>query len=294
MLNVQLDLLRHDPFERQRKRIIDIASALEDLGTAIPVVAAQIELIADIQTDEWWVDVSYPMLEDARKRLRNLVQLIERTRKTPLYSDFIDELGESIEIDLPGTGGSVGSPELAQFQKKAEHFLKENLANDIVAKVHSGAPINAADMDELQRVLVAAGIGDTDTFAQASERAGSFALFVRSLVGLDRAAAKRVLRQIPRRQALQPKPDHLRQPSHRLPHRTRHHRPWSCLRLTIHRRRPPRPRRPFRRYRPRRFLQNHPTPPQLSHHLIRPPSAVINDRSSGGIQPERRHDRFRL
>ena len=192
MLNVQLDLLRHDPFERQRKRIIDIASALEDLGTAIPVVAAQIELIADIQTDEWWVDVSYPMLEDARKRLRNLVQLIERTRKTPLYSDFIDELGESIEIDLPGTGGSVGSPEFAQFQKKAEHFLKENLANDIVAKVHSGAPINAADMDELQRVLVAAGIGDTDTFAQASERAGSFALFVRSLVGLDRAAAKRV------------------------------------------------------------------------------------------------------
>ena len=46
-------------------------------------------------------------------------------------------------------------------------------------------------MHELQRVLVAAGIGDTDTFAQASRRAGSFGFFVRSLVGLDRAAAKR-------------------------------------------------------------------------------------------------------
>lgn len=45
-------------------------------------------------------------------------------------------------------------------------------------------------MSVLQRVLVAAGIGDTDTFAQASERAGSFGLFIRSLVGLDRAAAK--------------------------------------------------------------------------------------------------------
>ena len=60
-----------------------------------------------------------------------------------------------------------------------------------MAKVRSGEPITAADMGELQRVLVAAGIGDTDTFAQASERAGSFGLFIRSLVGLDRAAAKR-------------------------------------------------------------------------------------------------------
>ena len=59
-----------------------------------------------------------------------------------------------------------------------------------MAKVRSGEPITAADMDELQRVLVAAGIGDTDTFAQASQRAGSFGLFIPSIVGLDRAAAK--------------------------------------------------------------------------------------------------------
>ena len=191
MLSAQLGLLRHEPFERQRKRIIAVASALEDLGTTIPVVAEQMVLIADIQTDEWWVDVSYPMLEDARKRLRGIVQLIEYRHKTPLYSDFTDELGESTGVELPGTGGSVGSPEFERFRRKAQRFLTENLAIDIVAKIRSGEPIGAAEMDELQRVLVAAGIGGTDTFAQASERAGSFGLFVRSLVGLDRAAAKR-------------------------------------------------------------------------------------------------------
>ena len=78
MLNAELGVLRGESFKRQRNRIIKIASALEDLGTSIPVVAEQQQLIADIQTDEWWVDVSYPMLEDARKRLRNLVHLIER------------------------------------------------------------------------------------------------------------------------------------------------------------------------------------------------------------------------
>ncbi|MDE0216099.1 MAG: restriction endonuclease subunit R, partial [bacterium] len=112
------------------------------------------------------------------------------THKNILYSDFIDELGETTEIDLPGTGGSVPGNEFEQFHKKARHFLNQHLANEIVAKVRSGQPITPADIHELQRVLVAAGIGDTDTFAQASQRAGSFGLFIRSIVGLDRAAAK--------------------------------------------------------------------------------------------------------
>jgi len=201
MLNAQLDLLQRVPCEPKRRRIIRVASALADLGTSIPVVAEQSELIADIQTDEWWADVTYPMLEDARKRLRNLVQLIVHTNKNVLFSDFTDELSGVSVVDLPGTGGSgsaddqdgdgAAGGEFAQFRKKAQHFLKENLADDVVAKVRSGEPLTSADMDDLQRVLVAVGIGDDATFAEASQRAGSFGLFIRSLVGLDRAAAKR-------------------------------------------------------------------------------------------------------
>ena len=191
MLNAELSLLRREPFEPRRKRIIAVASALEDLGTTIPDVVKQLELITAIQTDEWWVDATYAMLEDARKHLRELVHLIERTKKNVLYTDFTDELGPAGEVILPGTGGAAVSNEFAQFRKKAEHFLKENLADDVVAKVRSGETLTLVDMEALQRVLVGAGIGDTDTFAEASERAGSFGLFVRSLVGLDRAAAIR-------------------------------------------------------------------------------------------------------
>ena len=191
MLNAELSLLHREPFERQRRRIIGVASALEDLGTTIPDVVKQLELITAIQTDEWWVDATYPMLEEARRRLRGLVHLIERTKKNVLYSDFTDELGEAEEVVLPGAGGAIGSDEFAQFRKKAAHFLKENLADDVVAKVRSGETLTLVDMEALQRVLVGAGIGDTDTFAEASKRAGSFGLFIRSLVGLDRAAAMR-------------------------------------------------------------------------------------------------------
>lgn len=143
-----------------------------------------------MQHDEWWVDVTYSMLEQMRRRLRLLVPLIERTKKSIVYTNFNDQLGDGTEVELPGIGGSVASAEFAQFRKKAEHFLKEHLAEAAVAKVRSGEPLTAADIDELQRILVAAGIGNDDTFEQASRNAGSFGLFIRSLVGLDRAAAK--------------------------------------------------------------------------------------------------------
>jgi type I restriction enzyme R subunit len=189
VLGAELAQLQGSPFERQRRRVVQIASALEDQQT-IPVIAAQLELIQDLQTDEWWTDVSYPMLEEVRKKLRSLVSLIVRSKKTPIYSDFTDERGEGTVIDLPGTGGAIGSPEWAQFRKKAEHFLKDHLAESVVAKVRSASPLTTADIAELQRILVASGIGDDATFAEATEKAGSFGLFIRSIVGLDRAAAK--------------------------------------------------------------------------------------------------------
>jgi type I restriction enzyme R subunit len=168
---------------------MQIAGALED-QQAIPVVAQQLELIQEVQTDEWWVDVSYPMLEEVRRKLRPLVPLIERSKKSIIYSNFVDDLGEGAVVDLPGTGGAVATTEFLQFRKKAEQFLKEHLGEAAVAKVRSGEPLTGADIGELQRILVAAGIGNDDTFVDASKKAGSFGLFIRSLVGLDRAAAK--------------------------------------------------------------------------------------------------------
>ena len=145
LLKAQLSVLRNEPFERQRNKVIQIAGLLEDQQT-IPVIAEQLELILDVRADDWWVDVSYPMLEEVRKRLRLLVPLIERAKKGIVFGDFEDVIGEGETIELPGTGGTVGSPEFAQFRKKAEHFLKDHLAETAVAKVRSGQPITADDI----------------------------------------------------------------------------------------------------------------------------------------------------
>ena len=189
MLKAQLGTLTGEPIEAQRNVVMKVAAALED-QQAIPAIAGQLELIQDVQQDKWWVDVTYPMLEQVRKRLRALVPLIDRTKKKVIYTNFADSGGDAVEVVLPGAGAGDISPEFAQFRKKAQHFLQEHLAEAAVAKVRSGEPLTGADIADLQRILVAAGIGDQGTFEQASRRAGSFGRFVRSLIGLDRVAAK--------------------------------------------------------------------------------------------------------
>ena len=41
------------------------------------MVAAELPLILELQTDEYWQDVTVAMLEMVRRRLRGLVKLIE-------------------------------------------------------------------------------------------------------------------------------------------------------------------------------------------------------------------------
>ncbi len=188
VLSTQLAVLKGEPYERERRQIMQIAGLLED-QQSIPVIKQQLALILDVQSDEWWTDATYPMLEHLRRQLRDLVPLIERSKKKEVYTDFEDTFGGDREVVLPGTGGG-DSYEFLQFRKKAQHFFKEHLGEAAVAKVRSGQPLTAQDLADLQRILVAAGVGDGASFALASERAGNLGYFVRSLVGLDRATAK--------------------------------------------------------------------------------------------------------
>ena len=93
VFRAELALLRVDPaFNGLKTRITEIASLLEELGN-VPMVAAEMALILEIQTDEFWQDITLPMLETVRRRLRALVKLIEYKKRTLVYSDFEDSDG---------------------------------------------------------------------------------------------------------------------------------------------------------------------------------------------------------
>ena len=190
LLNLQLALLRHEPaFERLKKQVMEIASLLEEKA-AIPSVKAQMPLIQDIQSDEWWEDVTLPMLESIRRRLRDLVKLIDKQKRKIVYTDFEDETAEGTAIVLPGFAAE-GSFE--KFLAKARSYLRAHQDHIAIHKLRMNRPLTPTDLEELEKMLAESGIGTGEMLARAKKENHGLGPFVRSLVGLDREAAKNAL-----------------------------------------------------------------------------------------------------
>jgi type I restriction enzyme R subunit len=189
VLNLQLAILRSEPgFVRLRDQVKAIAGLLEE-KSAIPMVRDQMPLIQDLQSDEWWQDVTIPMLEHVRRRLRNLVGLIDKQARKPIYTDFEDELGVATEIVLPGF---TASDDFEKFRAKARAFLRAHQDHVVIHKLRMNRSLTPSDLSELERIMVESGLHD-EQIKKAKEGSNGLGVFVRSLVGLDRGAAKEAL-----------------------------------------------------------------------------------------------------
>ena len=187
MLNLQLAVLRHESrFGKLRDRVIAIAEMLEEQAN-IPMVREKLVVLEELQSEEWWHDVTVVMLERVRKDLRQLVQFIEKRNRNVLYTDFEDEVGEATSFDLLG----ISPPQdMDRFRAKARAFLRNHQDNIAIHRLRMNKPLTPIDLEALEKLLVENGIGDPETIARAKEESRGLGLFVRSLIGLDRGAAK--------------------------------------------------------------------------------------------------------
>lgn len=188
LLNLQLAVLKSEPgFERLRNQVIAIAGLLEE-KSSIPMVQQQLAHIQEIQTDEWWKDITVGMLEQTRKRLRSLVKLIEKAQRKPIYTDFEDVLGTENPVELTEFTTTDG---FEKFREKARAFLREHQDELAIHKLRLNEPLTALDLAELERMLAESGVAKPEHLQKAKEESHGLGLFVRSLIGMDREAAKK-------------------------------------------------------------------------------------------------------
>ncbi len=192
ILRLQLSLLRSEQaFEGLRDQVQAIAGLLEEKSN-IPMVREQMLLIQEIQTDDYWQDITTPMLETARRRLRALVKLIEKAKRKPVYTNFEDQLGDETAVELPGFGTGT---DFERFRAKVRQFLRVHENHVTIHKLRWNKALTATDLDELERMLIEAGVGTAEDLNRAKEESKGLGLFIRSLVGLDRDAAKHAFGQ---------------------------------------------------------------------------------------------------
>jgi len=191
VLRTQLAILQALPgFAGLKEKIQQIAGLLEE-QEAIPAIKAQMVLIQSVTGEEWWEDVTVAMLETARKRLRALVKLIEKGKRSVVYTDFEDELGVETTVELPQVGTGMN---LAKFKEKARQFLKDHESHVSLQRLRRNQPLTSSDLTELERMLEQAG-GTPAVIEQAKEQSQGLGIFIRSLVGLDGETARQAFSQ---------------------------------------------------------------------------------------------------
>jgi type I restriction enzyme R subunit len=186
MFKLMLTVLSpHRDFEKFRDQVIEIANQLEEKDT-IPMVVAEMELIQELQRDEYWRDVTVPMLENVRRKIRDLVKFIDANKRQIIYTDFEDELGTPKEIAY---GPSV--TDLTRYKTKVMNFLKNEENHIVLQKLRRNKPITSSDIAELERIFFESGeLGSREEFENAFGKQDKLGLFIRSLAGLDRHEAK--------------------------------------------------------------------------------------------------------
>ncbi|MDT8438834.1 MAG: DEAD/DEAH box helicase family protein [Wenzhouxiangellaceae bacterium] len=194
-LKMQLALLEGDPnlFEKQRQRVVRVAELLED-KTAIPAVVQQGDYLQTIQTPEFWEGMTLDLLEDMRRRVRGLVPFIDRQKRNVVYSNLQDEILGTRDGEVIAMPRITG----AQYEKKVREYLRNHLDNVVIQRLRSNQPLTKTNLEELQTMLVQIGEDEGETLLSdllARSQAPSLVHFVRSLVGMDRAAVQAAFSQ---------------------------------------------------------------------------------------------------
>ena len=191
-LKMQLAFAEGDAgtFERHRRRVVEIAMLLEE-KTAIPAVAAQLAFLASVQENAFWEGIGLNGLEELRMRLRGLVPFLDRKSRKIVYTDFQDEI-ISVRQD---TADSLPKMTGVQYEKKVQEYLENHLDHIVIRRLRTNQPLTPTDLQGLEQTLVEIGEDDGRTLLTgllARSDAPTLAHFVRSMVGMDRAAAQEV------------------------------------------------------------------------------------------------------
>lgn len=189
ILNLQLVLLQNNPSQANDQfKVREIAQGSEE-KSAIPSVVALLTLIQELQTDAWWQDVTLPMLEGVRVKLRELIRFVDAEKKADVYTNFTDHLAkedsaiyEVVKLD----------PNLQNYRNRVQRFIREHQDHVTIRRLKNNEPITLTDIAALETILLAQdGPIPKEEYPRiyGKEPLGKL---VRSIVGLDRNAAKAV------------------------------------------------------------------------------------------------------
>jgi len=143
--------------------------------------------LALLRQEPRWVRLQ-GQLHDLAAQLEALANIPQVASELELTRDLLtDELGELRELDAAAL---LTRDEFQQFRLRAREFLRAHEDHLSMQRLRRNQPLTPSGLDELQRFLLSHGVGSEQAVQRAATESAGLGLFIRSLVGLDRNAAK--------------------------------------------------------------------------------------------------------
>jgi type I restriction enzyme R subunit len=134
------------------------------------------------------------MLEELRRNLRLLIQFLDKMKREVVYTTFEDELGDITDKNVVGIMGAGSG--LAQYRKKVEAYIKSHEDHLTIQRIKRNRPVTVQDLEQLDAMLFqASGMDNREDYDKTIHPDRPLGVFIRELVGLDRAAAKEAFAQ---------------------------------------------------------------------------------------------------
>lgn len=163
--------------------LMEIATLLSKKYTVPQILQSQ-ALIEQMKRPEFYQKLTHQRLDQLREEIRLLVQFLELSGTKPMYTDIADsEVVTKVGEPLAGYTSVI-------YKKRVERFIRENKENVTISKLSTNQPITMEELHSLERMLFDGDErGTKDDFV---EKYGEQPLgqFVRSILGLDEAAAQ--------------------------------------------------------------------------------------------------------
>ena len=141
------------------------------------------DTIKEVLSEVAWANVSLNWLEKVRKDLRDLLKFLKGQDNKWFMVD--------IEDTITDEGTSEGIMPRVSYKQSVLDFLSNNRNLPVLKKIYDMEQLTEADITELERILWKE-LGtkeDYDKYTNGMTCGSNVAIFVRSLVGVDRKTA---------------------------------------------------------------------------------------------------------
>ena len=114
----------------------------------IPEIMAQSELINKILHTDYVDNAGINEFEHIRENLRGLMKYIPTTPHAVYMTNFNDEL-----LSIDWNESDLENDDLKNYKAKAEFYVRQHQEEAVIAKLKGNIPLNADDVDALEKIL---------------------------------------------------------------------------------------------------------------------------------------------